>query len=410
MRDEGERTAGLTAACPSVRQRNDYGSRPVRHRADKTNGNGPSLSTHRPTAEQVVYGGQDATWFASSPASTTASPAPMTQHSDASSDHSEVSVTPPPPVSKMIEFAASQQSQLSFLNLEHRGAMLAAPLAALHTMTEMKAAHSHMFPATAAAAVGSPQLTSAHQQHMHQQHAGQHQQQHAGHLHTHAHGGLCSPGCAVAAAAAAVAAAAADKHSAPDAMLERTSLHLERSGMQRGASTSPLGTTVSSNGSQGANPHGIDHILSRPSQITTGHLHFPASLGFTQPANALAGSSAGNSAAATAAATAGLRGFNIAAAAFFHHHAAAANQAAGKPPPVDISRPTATGIYWPGFQGLVANPIAWRDRLNSSKFILLEITITLNVCFLFVLLLTSDSGCTIDTRVFDVCLLPLGYF
>lgn len=29
-----------------------------------------------------------------------------------------------------------------------------------------------------------------------------------------------------------------------------------------------------------------------------------------------------------------------------------------------------THLYWPGLQGLVANPIAWRERLsNTSKYI-----------------------------------------
>lgn len=27
-----------------------------------------------------------------------------------------------------------------------------------------------------------------------------------------------------------------------------------------------------------------------------------------------------------------------------------------------------THLYWPGLQGLVANPMAWRDRLGSSEF------------------------------------------
>ncbi|XP_045481593.1 homeobox protein Nkx-6.2 [Harmonia axyridis] len=210
----------------------------------------------------------------------------MTQHSDASSDRSEVSVTPPPPVSKMLEFASHQN--LSFLNLEHRN-MLAAPLAALHSMTEMKA-HQH--------------LTPDHHQ---------------------------------------------DKHDA-DVMLERTNLHVERSGL---ASRSPLGGN--SNSSQGANPHGIDHILSRPTQVTAGPLHFPHSLGFSQNSLGMAS----NSQSAT---NAGLRGFNIAAAAFFHHHAA---NSVNKQP-VELSRSTG-GLYWPGFQGLVANPIAWRDRLSSMN-------------------------------------------
>lgn len=223
---------------------------------------------------------------------TTASPAAMTQHSDASSDRSEVSVTPPPPVSKMLEFASQQN--LNFLNLEHRN-MLAAPLAALHSMTEMKAQHqSHL----------SPEL---HQQ----------------------------------------------EKSDADILLERTSLHVERSGLM---SRSPLGATSNSNSSQGANPHGIDHILSRPSQVTAGPLHFPHSLGFSQNSLGMASNSS------QGASNSGLRGFNIAAAAFFHHHAA---NSVNKPP-VELGR-GAGGLYWPGFQGLVSNPMAWRDRLNTSK-------------------------------------------
>ncbi|XP_044257052.1 homeobox protein Nkx-6.2 isoform X2 [Tribolium madens] len=217
----------------------------------------------------------------------------MTQHSDASSDRSEVSVTPPPPVSKMLEFASQQN--LSFLNIEHRN-MLAAPLAALHSMTEMK-------------------------QHQHQHHLSP----------DHLHG--------------------PEKND--DVLLERTSLHVERSGL---TSRSPLGATSNSNSSQGANPHGIDHILSRPSQITTGPLHFPHSLGFTQNTLGMASNSA------QTASNSGLRGFNIAAAAFFHHHAA---NSVNKPP-VELGRSTG-GLYWPGFQGLVSNPIAWRDRLSSMN-------------------------------------------
>lgn len=226
--------------------------------------------------------------------STTASPVAMTQHSDASSDRSEVSVTPPPPVSKMLEFASHQN--LSLFNLEHRN-MLAAPLAALHSMAEMKQHQSHLSPSD----------------HMHGQ----------------------------------------DKNDA-DILLERTSLHMERAGL---TSRSPLGATSNSNSSQGANPHGIDHILSRPSQITTGPLHFPHNLGFTQNSLGMTANSAQN------AANPGLRGFNIAAAAFFHHHAA---NSVNKPP-VELGRTTG-GLYWPGIQSL--NPIAWRDRLSGSKYLL----------------------------------------
>lgn len=235
---------------------------------------------------------KDAALHASRKPFITASPVAMTQHSDASSDRSEVSVTPPPPVSKMLEFASQQN--LSFLNLEHRN-MLAAPLAALHSMTEMKVQQQ------------------SHSSHDHLQH---------------------------------------QEKSDTDVLLERTSLHVERSGL---ASRSPLGATSNSNSSQGANPHGIDHILSRPSQITTGPLHFPHSLGFSQNSLGMATNSS------QGASNSGLRGFNIAAAAFFHHHAA---NSVSKPP-MELGR-GASGLYWPGFQGLVSNPIAWRDRLNSS--------------------------------------------
>lgn len=214
----------------------------------------------------------------------------MTQHSDASSDRSEVSVTPPPPISKMLDFTGHQG--LGLLNLDHRN-MLTAPLAALHSMTEMKH-HSH--------------LNS-----------------------DHIHG--------------------PDKGDT-DVLLDRTSLNVERSGL---TSRSPLGATSNSNSSQGANPHGIDHILSRPTQITTGPLHFPHNLGFTQNTLGMPSNSA------QSVSNSGLRGFNIAAAAFFHHHAANPVSKTS----VDIGR-SAGGLYWPGIQGL--NPIAWRDRLSSSEY------------------------------------------
>ncbi|XP_025835637.1 homeobox protein Nkx-6.1 [Agrilus planipennis] len=226
----------------------------------------------------------------------------MTQHSDASSDRSEVSVTPPPPVSKMLEFASQQN--LSFFNLEHRN-MLAAPLAALHSMTEMKAAHQQQ---------QAQMVTNDHQLH--------HEKHH--------------------------------DVSAADVLLERTSLHVERSGL---TSRSPLGATPSNSAAQGANPHGIDHILSRPSQVTTGNLNFPHSLSFSQNPLSMTSNSS------HAATNSGLQRFNIAAAAFFHHHAASSVNKS-----VDLGR-SSGGIYWPGFQGLVSNPIAWRERLslNSSK-------------------------------------------
>lgn len=214
-------------------------------------------------------------------AAITASPIAMTQHSDASSDRSEASVTPPPAEPKMIDF---NQPNLSFFNIEHRN-MLTAPLAALHSMTEMK----------------------------------QHQTHHR-----------------------------AQEKNETDVLLERTSLHVERSGL---TSRSPLGATSNSNSSQGANPHGIDHILSRPSQITTGPLHFPHNLGFPQNTLGMASNSA------QTASNPSFRRFNF-AAALFHHHANTMNK-----PPVELG---AGGIYWPTLPGL--GPFTQRDRSCTRKF------------------------------------------
>ncbi|XP_075221355.1 homeobox protein Nkx-6.2-like [Lycorma delicatula] len=77
--------------------------------------------------------------------------------------------------------------------------------------------------------------------------------------------------------------------------------------------------------SPGGNPHGIDHILSRPPNTITGR-----------------GISVANMAAAA----------GMAAASYKHHLA-------------ELS--TRSAIYWPGLQGLVSNPIAWRDRLANMS-------------------------------------------
>lgn len=246
----------------------------------------------------------------------------MTQHSETSmSDHSEVSVTPPPlAVTKMLEFATNQQN-FGFLNLERNRNMLAAPLAALHTMTEMK---SQII--TNNNANGDRNL--------------------------------------------AAAGDSSSDQSLEHSMLERT--HLERNSNNN-----------SSNGHV-ANPHGIDHILSRPTQTTPSaptnqqqpnHLHFSANLAFAAHNTTLGMAAAAaasvephhghtqTSVANSASAAAGLRGFNIAAAAFFQHHANTAAQA-GK-----AASPSAGSIYWPGFQGLVANPMAWRDRLSTGMYL-----------------------------------------
>lgn len=75
------------------------------------------------------------------------------------------------------------------------------------------------------------------------------------------------------------------------------------------------------------NPHGIDNILSRPAAVGS-QVGAQVGAGLLAPRLSLA--------------------------------AAAANMAhylQHKP------------LYWPGFQGLISNPMAWRDRLQSSKYL-----------------------------------------
>ncbi|CAH0777370.1 unnamed protein product [Bemisia tabaci] len=76
----------------------------------------------------------------------------------------------------------------------------------------------------------------------------------------------------------------------------------------------------------GGNPHGIDHILARPAGLSY------------RPFNSVAGVAA-------------------AAASYFQQNGAKPHGL------VDFS--TRSPIYWPGLQGLVNNPMAWRDRLAS---------------------------------------------
>ncbi|XP_055633593.1 homeobox protein 10 [Toxorhynchites rutilus septentrionalis] len=88
------------------------------------------------------------------------------------------------------------------------------------------------------------------------------------------------------------------------------------------------------------NPHGIDTILSRPPPVTSAQL------------NALGGGMPRFTAAVAAAA----------------NMAQYLSQSQGAPlkghsgPLVDR-----THLYWPGLQGLVTNPIAWRERLGSMS-------------------------------------------
>ncbi|KAI9587530.1 hypothetical protein GQX74_003376 [Glossina fuscipes] len=90
-----------------------------------------------------------------------------------------------------------------------------------------------------------------------------------------------------------------------------------------------------------ANPHGIDTILSKPPPVTSA-----ASL------SALAGG--------------GIPRFSIAAAAAGMAQYLSQSQATPLKthPGHMVER---THLYWPGLQGLVANPMAWRERLSNTR-------------------------------------------
>ncbi|XP_041765658.1 homeobox protein abdominal-A, partial [Anopheles merus] len=159
--------------------------------------------------------------------------------------------------------------QLSFLG---------PPLAALHSMTEMKAAQQQ-----------------------------QHHHHHQGHPQPHQGGAQGAP------------------HSGPVSPSQQTAV----SQTQTHASTA-------------SNPHGIDTILSRPPPVTTAQL------------NALGGGMPRFTAAVAAAA-------NMAQYLSQQNHANGPMKAHAGPL---VDR---THLYWPGLQGLVANPMAWRDRLGSMS-------------------------------------------
>lgn len=99
--------------------------------------------------------------------------------------------------------------------------------------------------------------------------------------------------------------------------------------------------TEMKNGCTAGNPHGIEQILSRPP--TTGAA---AAISHQQRAfNSVAGIAAAGMAAA---------------ASYFHNGGV-------KHPATTLADLTTRNLYWPGFQGLVNNPIAWRDRLASCE-------------------------------------------
>ncbi|GAB0087969.1 uncharacterized protein DMENIID0001_023400 [Sergentomyia squamirostris] len=107
---------------------------------------------------------------------------------------------------------------------------------------------------------------------------------------------------------------------------------------------SPGGTNVSQSQSQSnqtgtANPHGIDTILSRPSPVTSAGLS--ALTGGAMPRFSIAAAAAGMAQYLQQSQQGPLKA-----------HSGAL-----------VDRPH---LYWPGLQGLVANPMAWRERLTGT--------------------------------------------
>ncbi|XP_059621101.1 homeotic protein empty spiracles [Phlebotomus argentipes] len=107
---------------------------------------------------------------------------------------------------------------------------------------------------------------------------------------------------------------------------------------------SPGGTAVTQTPSQSnqtgtANPHGIDNILSRPPPVTSAGLS--ALTGGAMPRFSIAAAAAGMAQYLQQSQQGPLKA-----------HSGSL-----------VDRPH---LYWPGLQGLVANPMAWRDRLAGS--------------------------------------------
>ncbi|XP_046867731.1 homeobox protein Nkx-6.1 isoform X2 [Drosophila willistoni] len=107
---------------------------------------------------------------------------------------------------------------------------------------------------------------------------------------------------------------------------------------ERGGSGGNSSTSTTTNSQGAANPHGIDTILSKPPPATSAGL---------------------------SALTGGIPRFSIAAAAA--GMAQYLSQSQGAPLKTHAGHIVdRTHLYWPGLQGLVANPIAWRERLSNT--------------------------------------------
>ncbi|XP_055377168.1 homeobox protein Nkx-6.1 [Condylostylus longicornis] len=213
-----------------------------------------------------------------------------------------------------------QQQQHHQAHLQHNShdmldhklplSFLGPPLAALHSMTEMKAAHQNHH-----------HLQQHHHHHQQQQ---QHQNglitsggnnnnnnNNNNHSNNNNNGGSIN--------------------------LHNSNNNNNNNGITSSSSSSPGHTQQNSHIT--ANPHGIDTILSRPPPVTSAGL--------------------------SALAAGGMPRFSIAAAAAGMAQYLSQNQ--GGPIKTHtghiVERPH---LYWPGLQGLVANPIAWRERLTNT--------------------------------------------
>jgi len=122
------------------------------------------------------------------------------------------------------------------------------------------------------------------------------------------------------------------------------------------------GSPQTTQNSQGlSNPHGIDSILSRPTPVTSAQLNALGGVHY----KVLIECFSLNSNPSTH--LGGIPRFSIAAAAANMAQYLSQNQGSNAMKSHSNALVERTHLYWPGLQGLVANPMAWRDRLGSSE-------------------------------------------
>ncbi|XP_070523209.1 homeobox protein Nkx-6.1 [Cardiocondyla obscurior] len=217
--------------------------------------------------------------------------------------------SPPPPRPPWLHdfHAAAAPHVLQFLNLSAAGGgMLGSqPLAALHSMAERS--HQHQQQQQQQQQHQQQQQQQPQQQQSHQQHHPPHQQQ---------QGGI---------------------------QLPRITVPL--STITQGQS-SPTGSgkhsPATSITSVGSNPHGIDTILSRPTATVHPQTTVPPSHATLPPTP---------------------HPQHMAAPRYAMHAGFTASSGIGQFQ--QRAEPRHTAVYWPGLQGLVSDPLAWRARLHT---------------------------------------------